>query len=142
LEDSISKYPLLSIMSDLGVKGIIPWLYYRDLPGAMKFYEDVMGFEMVVDQGWSKIYKIRDGVYLGLVDGEKGYHKASNTKPVIICLNVYDADAWYEKVTKAGLVIEKLPHESKRLKIKVFMFKDPEDYVVEIQESLPGAISI
>ena len=129
-------------MSDLGVKGVIPWLYYRDLPIAMKFYEDVMGFEMVVDQGWSKIYKIREGAYLGLVDGEKGYHKASDIKPVIICLNVYDADAWFEKVTKAGLVIEKLPQESKRLKIKVFMFKDPEGYVIEIQESLPGAISI
>jgi len=99
-------------MSDLSVKGVIPWLYYRDLPGAMKFYEDVMGFEMVVDQGWSKIYKIREGAYIGLVDGERGYHKASDIKPVIICLNVYDADAWYEKVTKAGLVIEKLPQES------------------------------
>ena len=117
-------------------------MYYRDLPGAMKFYEDVMGFELVVDQGWSKIYKIREGAYLGLVDGEKGYHKASDTKPVIICLNVYDADAWYKKITKAGLEIEKLPHESERLKIKVFMFQDPEGYVIEIQESLPGALSI
>ena len=132
----------MGVMSDLGVKGIIPWLYYNDLPGAMKFYKEVMGFEMVVDQGWSKIYKIREGAYIGLVDGEKGYHKASETKPVIICLNVYDADAWYERITSAGYEIERLPQESKRLKIKVFMFKDPEGYVLEIQQSLPGAISI
>ena len=129
-------------MPDYSVKGLIPWLYYRDLPGAMRFYEEVMGFEMVVDQGWSKIYKIRDGAYIGLVDESKGYHRASEKKPVIVCLNVVDADAWYERVKAAGVVVEKLPQESERLKVKVFMFKDPEGYVVEIQESLQGAISI
>ena len=124
------------------VKGLIPWLYYHDLPRAMKFYESVMGFEMVVDQGWSKIYKIRDGAYIGLVDESKGYHRASEKKPVIICLNVLDADAWYDRVVAAGVDVENLPQESKRLKIKVFMFKDPEGYVIEIQESLQGAVSI
>ncbi len=129
-------------MGEYEVKGLIPWLYYRNLPRAMRFYEDVMGFEMVVDQGWSKIYKIREGAYLGLVDGEKGYHKASDTKPVIICLNVRDADAWYERLSEKGVELESQPEESERLRIKVFMFKDPEGYVIEIQESLPGAVSI
>ena len=129
-------------MGEYEVKGLIPWLYYRDLPRAIRFYEDVMGFEMVVDQGWSKIYRIREGAYIGLVDGEKGYHKASDTKPVIVCLNVRDADAWYEMLKGKGVEIEEKPQESKRLKIKVFMFKDPEGYVIEIQESLPGALSI
>jgi len=36
-------------MGDFGVKGLIPWLYYNDLQRAMKFYEEVMGFDMVVD---------------------------------------------------------------------------------------------
>lgn len=129
-------------MGEYDVKGLIPWLYYRDLPGAMRFYEEVMGFEMVVDQGWSKIYRIREGAYVGLVDGEKGYHRPSDTKPVIICLNVHDADAWYRRLKERGVEIEEQPKESERLKIKVFMFKDPEGYVIEIQESLPGALSI
>ena len=129
-------------MGEYEVKGLIPWLYYRDLPGAIRFYEDVMGFEMVVDQGWSKIYRIREGAYVGLVDGEKGYHRASDTKPVIICLNVKDADAWYERLREKGVELESQPEESERLKIKVFMFRDPEGYVIEIQESLPGALSI
>jgi predicted enzyme related to lactoylglutathione lyase len=129
-------------LGEYEVKGLIPWLYYRDLPRAIRFYEDVMEFEMVVDQGWSKIYRIREGAYLGLVDGEKGYHRASDTKPVIICLNVKDADVWYEMLKGKGVEIEEKPQESERLKIKVFMFKDPEGYVIEIQESLPGALSI
>jgi hypothetical protein len=51
-----------------------------------------MGFKMVVDQGWSKIYKVSKDGCLGLVDGAKGRHKASNIKPVIFCLNVKDAE--------------------------------------------------
>ena len=129
-------------MPDYGVKGLIPWLYYRDLPKAMEFYQDVMGFEMVVDQGWSKIYRIRDGAYIGLVDERHGYHRASDDKPVIVCLNVHDADAWYEKLKEKGVELEEQPKESERLRIKVFMLRDPEGYVIEIQESLPGALSI
>lgn len=79
-------------MPDYGVRGVITWIYYRDLPRAMRFYEKAMGFKMVVDQGWSKIYKVSKDGCLGLVDGAKGRHKASNIKPVIFCLNVKDAE--------------------------------------------------
>jgi lactoylglutathione lyase len=124
------------------VKGVITWLYYKDLPTAIDFYQNVMGFTLEVDQGWSKIYKIREGAYVGLVDETKGYHKASLNKPVILCLNVYDADEWYRKLEEKGVKLKEQPRESERLKIKVFMFHDPEGYVIEIQESLPGAVSI
>jgi len=124
------------------VRGVITWLYYRDLPRAQEFYERVMGFTMEVDQGWSKIYRIRDGAYVGLVDGAHGYHKANNIKPVILCLNVEDADAWHSKLKRNGLVIEEQPRESKRLRIKVFMFKDPEGYTVEVQQTMTGGLSI
>ena len=129
-------------MSDLRVKGLITWLYYRNLPEAMRFYEEVMGFRMEVDQGWSKIYKVREGAYVGLVDEKQGYHRASDTKPVILCLNVYSADSWYERLKERGVKLESQPKESQRLNIKVFMLRDPEGYVVEVQESLPGALSI
>ena len=128
-------------MSDK-VRGAITWLYYRDLPRAQRFYEDIMGLKMEVDQGWSKIYKIIDGAYVGLVDGKHGYHKANNIKPVILCLNVESADAWHKKLTDNGLEIEELPRESERLKVRVFMLKDVEGYTIEIQEPMPGGVSI
>ena len=129
-------------MADYGVRGVITWLYYRDLPKAMRFYEEVMGFKMIVDQGWSKIYKVAQEGFLGLVDGEKGFHKANDIKPVIFCLNVKDVDAWYERLVNKGILIDKKPEESKKLMIKGFMLRDPEGYVIEIQQSLPGAKSI
>lgn len=125
-----------------GVRGVITWLYYRNLSRAMEFYGSVMGFSLEVDQGWSKIYRIRDGAYVGLVDGAHGHHRANNIKPVILCLNVEDADAWHEKLRRNGLKIEEKPRESERLGIRVFMFKDPEGYTVEVQQTLPGGLSI
>jgi len=124
------------------VRGVITWLYYRDLSKAMRFYEDVMGFSLEVDQGWSKIYRIRDGSYIRLVDEAEGYHRASENKPVIVCLNVEDADDWYQKLESNGLELEDIPRESERLKVRVFMLKDPEGYTIEIQETLPGGLSI
>lgn len=124
------------------VRGVITWLYYRDLPRAQRFYEDIMDLKMEVDQGWSKIYRIREGAYVGLVDGAHGYHEAADTKPIILCLNVENADTWYNKLTSRGLDIEDMPHESERLKVKVFMLKDPEGYTIEIQETMPGGLSI
>jgi lactoylglutathione lyase len=124
------------------VRGVITWLYYRDLTRAMEFYERIMDFTLEVDQGWSKIYRIRDGAYVGLVDGSHGYYKANNIKPVILCLNVEDADAWHGRLRRNGLRIEELPRESERLGIRVFMFKDPEGYTIEVQQTLPGGKSI
>lgn len=124
------------------VRGVITWLYYKDLLKAVNFYENMMGFSMEVDQGWSKIYRIRDGAYVGLVDETKGYHRSSVNKPVILCLNVENADAWYSKLRRNGLELEEHPRESERLKVRVFMLKDPEGYTIEIQETLPGGLSI
>ena len=124
------------------VRGVITWLYYRNLPEAMRFYEEIMGFTLEVDQGWSKIYRIRDGAYIGLVDEAEGSHRASENKPVIVCLNVEDADDWYQKLESNGLELEDIPRESERLKVRVFMLKDPEGYTIEIQETLPGGLSI
>jgi predicted enzyme related to lactoylglutathione lyase len=55
---------------------------------------------------------------------------------------VDDADAWHSKLKRNGLRIEEQPRESKRLGISVFMFKDPEGYTVEVQQTLPGGQSI
>ena len=41
----------------LGFKATVIWTYYSDLQGAMAFYENNFGLEMIVDQGWTKIYQ-------------------------------------------------------------------------------------
>jgi hypothetical protein len=48
------------------------WLYYKDLPAAMRFYEDILGLGLTVDQGWAKVYQTSPTSFIGLVDEARG----------------------------------------------------------------------
>jgi predicted enzyme related to lactoylglutathione lyase len=118
----------------------ITFLYYRDLPAAMNFYERVLGLDLAIDQGWSKIYRICPGAHVGLVDETRGMHRAADTKPVQLCLRVSDVDAWYNYAQEAGLVNLSRLFENDALGIRAFVFDDPEGYQIEIQQATrPGA---
>jgi lactoylglutathione lyase len=113
----------------------ITFLYCRDLPRAMRFYEDVMGLSLAIDQGWCKIYRLCDGAHLGLVDETRGMHRWAAEKPVQICLRVADVDGWYSYIK--GLQVEAVSElfESESLGIRAFVFDDPEGYQIEVQSA-------
>lgn len=111
----------------------ITFLYYRDLPAAMTFYEDVMGFKLVIDQGWSKIYKIAEGAHVGLVDETRGMNKWAPTKPVQLCVRVEDVEGWYAYAQARKLNNLSQLFENQTLGIRAFVFEDPEGYQIEVQ---------
>ena len=111
----------------------ITFLYYRDLPAAMTFYEDVMGFKLVIDQGWSKIYKIAEGAHIGLVDETRGMNKWAPTKPVQLCVRVEDVEGWYAYAQARKLNNLSQLFENQTLGIRAFVFEDPEGYQIEVQ---------
>lgn len=121
-------------MSIPGVDGLITFLYYEDLEGAERFYEDVMGLEKTVDQGWAKIYRVADAAYVGLVDGRRGYHRPSPTKPVMITMVVQDVDEWYRYLRARGVETLTEPKDHPEIGIRAFLLEDPEGYVIEIQK--------
>ncbi len=114
----------------------ITFLYYRDLPAAMRFYEDVLGLTLAIDQGWSKIYRITDGGYVGLVDESRGSHRAHPVKPVQLCMRVADVDAWHAYIAAHPVEGLRAPRSNAELKIRAFVFNDPEGYQIEIQSAL------
>ena len=81
-------------MDEVGVEGIITFLYYKELEKAAAFYEEIMGFELAVDHDWEKIYRVTDKAHIGIVDERRSYHRASPTKSVMVTLVVPDVDAW------------------------------------------------
>lgn len=118
----------------------ITFLYYRNLPAAMRFYEDVLGLTLAIDQGWSKIYRVADGAHIGLVDEARGMNKWAETKPVQVCIRVADVDAWYGWCGEAGVADLSEVFENDALGIRAFVFRDPEGYQLEIQSATrPGA---
>ncbi len=125
--------------STVGNQLAITFLYYRDLPAAMRFYEEVLGLTLAIDQGWSKIYRITDNGYVGLVDETRGSHRANPIKPVQLCIRVADVDAWHAWVSTQGVEGLRGPKINAELKIKVFVFNDPEGYQIEVQSVHDGA---
>lgn len=118
-----------------GTKLAITFLYYRDLPRAMRFYEGVMGFELAIDQGWSKIYRIAAGAHLGLVDEAHGMNKWQAVKPVQVCIRVPDVNAWHAYAKMRALPALSELFENDQLGIRAFVFEDPEGYQIEVQSA-------
>ena len=117
----------------------ISFLYYKDVKRASEFYEKIFNFELSVDQGWAKIYKVVDGAFLGLVDETNGYFNWQKDKTVMITLvteTKEEVDEWYEKLKDNNVKFLSKPKNIDEINIRCFIFEDPEGYVVEIQHFL------
>ncbi|MCC1493280.1 VOC family protein [Cognatishimia sp. F0-27] len=124
----------------LGNQLAITFFYCRDLDRAMRFYEDVLGLTLAIDQGWCKIYAICDGAHVGLVDEAHGMHKWAAVKPVQLCIRVPDVDAWHAYAKERGLDALSELFVNEAIGIRAFVFNDPEGYQIEIQSATrPGA---
>lgn len=118
---------------------IITWFYYRSLAKAATFYEKILGFALVQDQGWAKIYRVKDGAFIGIVDEQKGFCHAQDESAVLLTLVVGDVNEWYQYLKGQGVNIVTQIEEKKDIQIRCFFLKDPGGYALEIQQFLdPG----
>jgi predicted enzyme related to lactoylglutathione lyase len=111
----------------------ITWLYYRDLPAAMRFYERVMGLTLTVDQGWAKVYQVSPTSFVGLVDETRGMHRASETKPVALAFVTDRVDDWHRWLVSQGVKVRGESKDSANLPIRGFVAIDPEGYTLEFE---------
>jgi lactoylglutathione lyase len=118
------------------VEKAITFFYYVDLPTALDFYTEVMGFPLEIDQGWSKILRIAEHAYVGLVDETRGMHRANPIKPVQLCIRVPDVDAWHRYLSSHNAIGLTEPKDSVSLGIRAFVLEDPEGYQIEVQSVL------
>jgi predicted enzyme related to lactoylglutathione lyase len=113
----------------------ITFFYYRDLAGAARFYDEVMGLPLAIDQGWAKIYRIGGEAHVGLVDESRGMNKWQEKKPVQLCIRVPDVDAWYTYAQARGVAGLSELFVNEQLGIRAFTFSDPEGYQIEMQSA-------
>jgi predicted enzyme related to lactoylglutathione lyase len=124
-------------------QGLITFLYYPQIEPAASFYGEVMGFELVEDQGWAKIYRASGNAYLGIVAGEKGFHKHQSENAVLVTVVVEDAAAWFDELEARGVkMLSSLEHREE-IGILCFFLTDPGGYALEVQQFLkPGQIEV
>jgi lactoylglutathione lyase len=116
-----------------GFQANVTWLYYKDLPRAMQFYEAVMGLTLTVDQGWAKVYQVSPTSFVGLVDETRGMHRAADTKPVAVAFVTPNVDQWHRWLTSQGVTVKGDSKDSATLPIRGFVALDPEGYTLEFE---------
>jgi catechol 2,3-dioxygenase-like lactoylglutathione lyase family enzyme len=123
---------------NLGFHGSITWLYHKDLLKMQNFYEDVLGLDLVADQGWTKIYQGTETGFFGLVDERRGMRDYSDKKAVNVSFVLDDLEGWYSYVSNNKV----MPLKEKELSIepsgkyKAFIGFGPELYYYEYDKFL------
>jgi len=129
--------------SKLKVQSQITFLYYRDLEPIDLFYQEIMGFELVEDQGWAKIYRVSGNAFVGIVDEKRGFHNVQEQNAVLITLAVADVDWWYDYLKSQGVKLLTGIRESEEIQVRCFFAEDPGGYAIEIEQFLkPQAAQI
>ena len=114
----------------------ITFLYYHDLETIARFYQDVLGLELVDDQKWAHIYRLSGNAYLGAVTGEKAFHQPQEHNAVLVTLVVDDVPAWYEHLKQHGVKMLSDLQQKPEIQIQCFFFQDPGGYTFEVQQFL------
>ena len=115
----------------LGFKATVVWFYYKDMAGIQRFYEEVLGLDLIVDQGWAKIYPIGPTGYFGLVDEQLGMHNFTEDKAVTLSMFTADLDAWYEYLSNDDRIEMRSPEIEEETPYRAFVAYDPEGYFLE-----------
>ncbi len=118
------------------IYGTITFFYYQDIDKAEQFYSQTLGFTKVIDVGFARVFKVAEGIHVGIVDSAKGYLKTAENKPVMLSWFTNDIETWRRKLAAAGVKIELGPKEADYLHMKTMLFKDTEGYTLEVLQWL------
>jgi len=109
----------------------ITFFYYEDLLQAATFYEEVLGFELVLDQRMARIYRIAGRSYFGIVDGNLGHLRHQPTSAVLLTIVDEDVAGWHARLKAKG--VAKLTEILRGTYCEHFFFEDPAGYAIEVQ---------
>ena len=111
----------------------ITFLYTRDLARTAQFYEDVLEFPLVLDQGGCRIYYVNNEAYVGFCERENA---PEPPRGVLFTLVTQEVDAWYAYLSARGVPFEKTPAVNEVYGIYHCFARDPNGYLIEIQRFL------
>jgi len=118
------------------VRSQITFLYYQDLAPIERFYGQVLGLDLVVDQGWAKIYATSGNAFIGIVAGERAFHQPRDENAVLLTLVVDDVDGWYAALKARGVNLLTGVRAMESIQVRGFLLTDPGGYALEIQQFL------
>jgi len=114
----------------------VTFLYTRDLEATADFYEEILDLPLVLDQGSCRIYRVSGDGFLGFCEREETPEKPSG---VIVTLVTAEVDAWHRYLSEKGVEFESPPAHNLTYNIYHCFLRDPNGYLLEIQQFLDPA---
>lgn len=111
------------------------FIYYKDVKEAEPFYRDLLGLRLEYESDWVTRFWVTDDYAIGAVQSGRGFLKAMDDKPVILCIGLKDHEdifALYKKLKEAGVKMHTSEVELRKTEGRIFFCEDPEGYIVEV----------
>lgn len=120
----------------------ITFLFTQDLNETAQFYEQTLCLQLKLDQGACRIYTITENSYLGFCQkapASGAQQDSVEHSEVIFTLVTQEVDEWYTFLEDQGVKFEKPPAINPVYNIYHCFLRDPNGYLIEIQEFLDPA---
>lgn len=119
-----------------GISAGITFFYHKDIEPALQFYSEIMGFQLVSDQGWAKIFRIAGNSYMGVVAGREGFYQPQEKNAVLLTVVVDNVQEWYERLRETEATLLSELQDKPDIQVRCFFLQDPAGYSIEIQQFL------
>jgi catechol 2,3-dioxygenase-like lactoylglutathione lyase family enzyme len=132
---------MTNIPANIPFEQFVTFLYTSDLAATGQYYEQLLGLPLVLDQGTCRIYRVSPGGFLGFCTrlSTTGSEAAPPAAQVVITLATSDVDGWYTRLKTRGVHFEKPPTHHQAFNIYHAFLRDPNGYLLEIQQFLDPA---
>lgn len=109
----------------------VTFIYTETLEETASWYAEVLGLEMVLDQGQCRIFQASPSGYLGICFARPG--RFVEPKGVVYTFVTPDVDGWHAHLTERGADVVDTPHLSEKFNVYAFFCRDPNGYILEFQ---------
>lgn len=114
----------------------VTFLYAVDPLPCRRFYAEVLGLPLVLDQGRCAIFAIAGrSAFLGICEA-RGPREMQNPRSEGGSVHTFvtpDVDGWHARLSAAGVAGLTAPRHSPEYDVYGFFFRDPAGYLFEIQ---------
>lgn len=114
----------------IGFDQQVTFLLVADLEISTRFYRDVLGLEVVLDQSDCRIVRVTDTAFIGICERPDRPDPGS----VLVTLVTDQVDEWHQQLLDAGIACEKEPQLYPRYNVYHAFYRDPDGFLIEIQE--------
>ena len=109
----------------------ITFLYVDDADAAWAFYADVLGLQLVRDQGPCRIYLTAPGACVGICRRLPG--RPEGAAGITLTLVSDDVAGWYDRLVARGVEVMRPLGHSAQFNVTSFLIAGPEGQRIEVQ---------